>query len=194
MIDTVINSSGSAIDIRWNVTGTDFPTSWLSTVGLCDACNCVPVNTVTPTVDMHDCNYGTGNGDYHMLADLTGLPAGCHYLTVRLWNIAATTDTARITFMVCKWPTGVNNAVSADEVVKLFPNPASDVLTVSIPNTKAGDHIVITDLTGRVMLVKTSVSAAQQKLGVATLAPGMYYVRHVAADGNSQLVGKFMKE
>lgn len=75
---------------------------------------------------------------------------------------------------------GVNDLVNDANSISLYPNPASDNVTISAP---VGSEISITNLTGTT--VKQNIaSAAQTTISVADLASGIYIV-NVASEGKS---------
>jgi hypothetical protein len=75
-----------------------------------------------------------------------------------------------------------------DGQVNLYPNPATDVIHVSI-NTMAPVRTVVTDITGRVVLDEIT---ANHSLPVSHLDPGLYYL-HVLF-GDKKTVARFIKQ
>lgn len=67
---------------------------------------------------------------------------------------------------------------------QLFPNPASDRFIISAPEITDGDfQLLITDMTGRVLLRETGISTLNNRvISVANWAQGVYLVR-LGADG-----------
>ena len=67
----------------------------------------------------------------------------------------------------------VEDEVSATAI--LYPNPASDIVYLSIPSNSQSVPVTLKDLSGRV--VKTvETSSLQTEIGISDLAEGMYYV------------------
>jgi hypothetical protein len=64
--------------------------------------------------------------------------------------------------------------------VALYPNPASDVVTLELTETSARAQVAVLDLQGRILLQKEAVGVST--LEVSALTPGIYLVR-VQADG-----------
>ena len=60
--------------------------------------------------------------------------------------------------------------------VKLFPNPAQDVLRVRLPSREGEVVITLTDLMGRQVLQHRQPNAQEVSLPVQELAPGLYHV------------------
>ena len=88
-----------------------------------------------------------------------------------------------------------NNIVAAT-VVKAYPNPANDVVTVATNNINAENFtIAITDITGVVLLQKDVANRTAEILttiDIKSLAAGMYFVTVKA--GAQQFVTKIVKE
>jgi len=78
--------------------------------------------------------------------------------------------------------------------VHLFPNPVSEVLTVSVPETFRNGIIQVTDILGRTMPLKAIMDAAisQSVIDVSNLRPGIYFITVRNAD--SMLSEKFIKQ
>ncbi len=76
----------------------------------------------------------------------------------------------------------VGNPVS----IPVFPNPASETITLMLPKERG--QIQICDISGRVMLSE-SYSGIRKQLNVKKLPPGFYIVR-----ANGQAAGTFRKE
>lgn len=76
--------------------------------------------------------------------------------------------------------------------VSVFPNPATDNLTIAMENVPTGRivSVEVIDLMGNVVLRNTFANSNKLKLDVAELASGMYMCRMVV--GNKQLVKKVL--
>lgn len=68
-----------------------------------------------------------------------------------------------------------------DGSIKLYPNPARDVVTVSIPENK---EMMIYSLSG-VQLMKAQLAAGTQDVNLEGLLSGSYVVRFTGLDGNT---------
>ena len=73
----------------------------------------------------------------------------------------------------------------------LFPNPAHQTTTLTVPNGYELLHVEITDLPGRLLLVQQVQNG--ENIHLQTLPPGAYFVTAVAVDGQ-RFVGKLLKE
>ncbi|RYD56299.1 MAG: T9SS type A sorting domain-containing protein [Sphingobacteriales bacterium] len=81
---------------------------------------------------------------------------------------------------------GVKDIASAGNI-RLYPNPASDHLTVNLPE---GTPYIITDLTGRAVLQSM---VRQETIDVRSLTPGAYIISFTI-DGNAPIHSRFIRE
>ncbi len=75
------------------------------------------------------------------------------------------------------------------ETLVVYPNPAKTLLTVQNNHQTPFEKIIITDLTGKIVLTQTAPNA---QVNVAALANGLYIL--TAFSGEEQWVSKFVKE
>ncbi len=75
--------------------------------------------------------------------------------------------------------------------IKVYPNPATDYLTIDINSSSAVGQLYIHDVTGRQVIV-SQINAPQSKLDVSTLMPGMYYLK--CSIGNTIINSVFIKQ
>jgi len=102
---------------------------------------------------------------------------------VRVTNTATgciNRDTVNVMFTFVDCSYGINN-INQSDLIKLFPNPAKDIFTLSIDG-KPDDFIVqITDLTGRVVLQysfsKNSFGVSNHTLDLGNLSGSAYLVK-----------------
>ena len=119
----------------------------------------------------------------------TGLVNGTTYAFVikardAAGNISTASNTATVTI-----PT--NDALAADnEMISIFPNPASDFITLALPAGITGT-VVITNTAGIVVAEKT-IQSDKMVIGIAGLPKGMYLI-HIASVNNG-LSGSFLIE
>jgi hypothetical protein len=71
--------------------------------------------------------------------------------------------------------------VGDDAALSMYPNPARNTVTITASN--AMDHIVVTDVTGRVCLTQ-SVGGTVHDVDVSRLHPGVYVITAVLASGD----------
>jgi hypothetical protein len=76
----------------------------------------------------------------------------------------------------------VNEPEESTEV-KLFPNPASSSLSISLPLLAQPVTISILNMTGQVVKQEQLTSGTANQLDIESLAPGMYVVHVLSKDG-----------
>ena len=77
----------------------------------------------------------------------------------------------------------------SEKDVKVFPNPATTILTIQNPNNITIDKITITDLTGKTVREQEQNTT---QINVAQLASGMYILQ--AFSGEKKYTNKFFKK
>jgi hypothetical protein len=87
-------------------------------------------------------------------------------------------------------PEGIN-AVNSLASVKVYPNPASSYVVVSLMEYGADAQLTITDITGKVVHEQSMYLDAQ--VDVSRWVSGMYLVR-IDSRGRKPVVGKFVRE
>lgn len=83
------------------------------------------------------------------------------------------------------------NSLAFDLPMEVFPNPATDFLSVRLPQENEASFAQIFDLQGKVVFEKT-ISGVQNGLDVRSLPPGIYLLR--VQQGGKIGLGKFVKE
>jgi len=88
-----------------------------------------------------------------------------------------------------------NNSLNEDNAtigsIKLYPNPAKDILRIEGLNKNAHTIISVVDLNGKV-LTKNTTSNSAYSLNVKELLPGTYFVKIESEHKSTTL--KFVKE
>jgi hypothetical protein len=76
----------------------------------------------------------------------------------------------------------------------VYPNPANNSLTLSIPNLKQGQtaNITIYSTTGALVKQLTGLNQPENQLDVSCLPAGLYYFIVQTPDGQNN--GRFVKE
>ena len=85
---------------------------------------------------------------------------------------------------------GVFGRFKASSLLETFPNPATDFLTLQLPETTAPLDVQVFDPQGRLLLRQSL--ATWQVLDVQGLAAGMYSLKVVV--GERVFAGKFIKQ
>jgi hypothetical protein len=116
----------------------------------------------------------------------------CHATEV---NGCTTTGTIALYVSIC---TGIDAAPAEQMAFTVYPNPASEWLTVSNGKGFADSEVTVevTDALGRLALSRRlnfSRSEQEQRLNIASLENGIYLVKLKSEKGQQQVV-KFIKE
>jgi bacillolysin len=149
--------------------------------------------------DMWRNNTNTGVGypfNIGGLVNITTADAGSgYYYYFYNWQVQqndceSTPIAATASVNIC---TGLNDA-TAENSVKLFPNPAADKLTISLTEELASTtkRIEMYDVLGKIVKVIT-VSSVQTSIHVGDLATGIYTCR-VINNSNQTIIKRFVKE
>ena len=75
----------------------------------------------------------------------------------------------------------------------IFPNPASNSISISCENEKSG-FTKIFDQLGRLVLKEMSVGCEEKSIDISALDTGLYFVRMTDNEGRIVGRGKFVKE
>jgi hypothetical protein len=89
------------------------------------------------------------------------------------------------------WVVGVEEAPHPTDL-RLFPNPATDMLKIQLKEGSAGSELEIFDAVGR-SVQRTTVHASPMVVPVEELTPGMYTVTLSAKAGDVVGYGRFIK-
>jgi hypothetical protein len=81
-------------------------------------------------------------------------------------------------------PSSISRTSVENETFSLFPNPASNSLSISVADNLLGSTATITDLTGRKMAA-VQLSTVNRQLSTADFASGVYFVTVTASDGRN---------
>lgn len=84
-------------------------------------------------------------------------------------------------------PVGINNVLVADDAIKIFPNPATDIIYINSDINLSGAIIYIADLTGKILEQQLPESinngSNYYQLGVAGLPAGIYLINIINENG-----------
>lgn len=192
-VDSVLNTTSSPINMDWKVIATDFPMCWQENTGICEPAHCFQMSVDLWPTTTHNAVYIPGYDLITCNTDLTTCTPGCYYLTVRLNNAAIPTDTAYITFMVCKpAPAKTTTAAMAKEIV-LYPNPATGVLHITFGAFTGIEQVVMYNIIGRQMGAYRAVGNGTT-INTEPLPAGVYFVRLLNEQGHVAGAQRFTKQ
>jgi hypothetical protein len=77
---------------------------------------------------------------------------------------------------------GIFNAVFNNSQIKLYPNPATNTLTIEYSNWKNESTLQLVDVTGKLMLSQP-ISGKTTQLDITNLPNGMYLYRVLSVNG-----------
>ncbi len=185
------NNTDSGITVIWSVIKDSITDGW--DIGLCDNIQCYDNGLnrlyndhVSDVVDNGDsvflkavfypyCN--TGSGMMRVIARIDGSTNNPDTLTYFVTSIA-------------ECATGIND-LGNGQAVNVFPNPTTDVLTVSGILTQ--QLIQLTDMQGRIIQSLNYNDTDRRQVNVTGIATGMYLLKVSDAQGNAVAVKKFSK-
>lgn len=84
------------------------------------------------------------------------------------------------------------NDVKFASQINIYPNPATDILNIQNENNFVNATLSISDLTGRIIFKKTSVTGLNANLNLATFSNGTYILK-IEDEGKSK-TSKFIKK
>ncbi len=180
----ITNISDTAISLTWNVVSHDFPADWAETFAVCDniTCNTNTKNNLILGGKLYymDVIEPGSIGSFYVLPDLTNASTGTHYVQIRMTNGSYSKDSW---YIVSKFATGITSVSRSDAKVVVYPNPATDELTVVCDPEVNASQIVISGLNGQ-NVGNYTVTGSNAKVDVDNLAPGVYSIRLIGTKGH----------
>jgi len=73
--------------------------------------------------------------------------------------------------------------ISKKGTFKIYPNPAKSYINIETDNTTANGMVIISDASGRVVLMYQLSSNQVQQIPLGTIAKGLYGVSVITVDG-----------
>ena len=118
---------------------------------------------------------------------LTATPTTSNIGCVEVKVVASDPDAASVSdvFQVCvlPWPTGIEDAFKNIDV-KMFPNPAKNLVTLEISGNNGSDvEVVVMNITGKEVLRKEFQTTDAIQFDMSEHVSGMYFVK-LNVDGN----------
>jgi len=194
--DSVTNSTASTLDLQWKVVATNFPADWQNTASaFCDQTACYFMNTLWPSPVSKLSMLAPGAQPFFLTVDFnTATSWGCYYVRVRMNNNAVPTDTAYETYMICRNHPADVLQLRGKEDVLLYPNPASDELNLLYDAQAGIKTIAVYDVIGKMKTVYKTTDDNSANLNLASISPGIYFVRLMNGEGAVVATRKFTKQ
>lgn len=105
------------------------------------------------------------------------------------YNDVLMTNVANVT-VGCPWPLSTDDISAKNKVVTLYPNPATDELTINSPANQY-EHLTISNMLGE-RIMSLNLPKPTTTIDISTLPTGMYIVTLYGSKGSE--VKKFVKE
>ena len=137
-----------------------------------------PVGTYTNALRIHRSVLWTDSsqtgmdscsGDYYYW-----FAPGNRYPVAQIWSVNCTGGNSMGAEFLQSITIGVDEP-AINPAISLFPNPASEVVTVSCNEQQIGDAITLVDLTGRVVMI-VAIADTRTEIRIADLEEGIYFV------------------
>lgn len=141
------------------------------------------VDSFTQTTNTCDFQSHTQFEGYYFSFFNVGADSQINYLTVNNLTIESPLFQS---MQFSKYPLGISENKISD--VKLYPNPASDELFISLEKDRI-EKILIYSISGKKVLEVINI---ENSIDVSPLANGMYFVEIISSEGRS--VEKFVKK
>ncbi len=142
-----------------------------------------------------DCG-ATGAGNTYRPVD--NLSAFNGESTQGTWTLTVSDNENQDTGTLNSWSIEACYLTAVNEIpvsnLKIYPVPAGDYLHIDFDAVSSSQHIIVTDINGRVLFDKTyrQTGAFKQNLNTSKWAPGIYMVTII--DGNRKSTGKITKD
>lgn len=189
------NCPGSPSSSSWNSTTFSTPCGIPSTITVSnvqgDSAD-IAWTSVSPganyqyVVDVATTPPASGTGVSNNSTRVKGLlPAKTYYVFVRtdcgggsysFWSSAETFFT--------KFPTSINNAQAGNNEVSVYPNPATNIVTITTKNYLPDSKITVCNTSGTV-ITSTSITSTYTQLDISHYPSGLYIVRYTDSNGFS---------
>lgn len=97
-----------------------------------------------------------------------------------------------ITGCGCASLTGINNIPQNENLLSIYPNPASETININFSSTSKNISIKLFDATGRLVKNLENVKSGENTINVSELEGGLYLIN--ANDGKSSVTKRFVKQ
>lgn len=184
------NTAAVAIRVKWKVAAHDFPADWQANFAICDNKTCESgailfdgnereTDTISPATE----------GEFYVWPTFSTVSFGSHYVKITLRESFNSKDTWY--FFTKDANVGVAT-VPSNGGFAVFPNPASDIVTVLHDGSQGAKAIEVHNITGSTMLSALTAGPAT-RLDVSAFQPGVYFIRLLADHGEVLKSAKFVR-
>ncbi|MDB5281552.1 MAG: hypothetical protein JWO06_627 [Bacteroidota bacterium] len=182
------NTHSDSIKINWRLVSADTVPGW--SLQLCDNQNCYPL----PNTPKTSAWLAPGDSlDFHAILAPAAI-AGSGWMKVSVQIAADTFPALIITYHANVTVTSGINSVSAESnAIHVFPNPATDMITIEGLTPSQSSTVQILDVQGRVLSAESRIENPSLNLSISNLPAGSYLVKVLDAEGRLTAVKKFNK-
>lgn len=191
---TATNLDTVSRNLKWRYTSLNLPSAWEST--LCDKSQCY---SITPS------NFNTirtapmlaGENSIIKWGVTPFCTAGTGNAAMILWLEGDSANTVLTIQCRAAVSLDVSCTVSIperdeDAGLKIFPNPATDFITLSGLNSRRDGRIEVYNMIGKLQLQRTLNAATESGINISNLSPGIYLLK-VYREGKSVMTRTFNK-
>ncbi len=182
----VRNNGSEDVTLKWERNIEQLPEGW--TTNFCDKNLCYASFVTTAEFDL------LANGDEGLLKPLfrpNGKPGTCIY-RITLTSLTPGIDyTESIVWVAVA--TGVSAAaeVLSARDVALYPNPATDELTVAVADAHFKGDWLVTNAAGQIVLTRPNAPTIGQ-MDISGLSEGLYFLHLQTEEGQTVVTKKFI--
>jgi hypothetical protein len=130
---------------------------------------------------------GTANTSEKPKVNFTapGLYTVSLYVSANGITVPTTADTTKVNYILVTYPAGINQ-ISADNSIKVYPNPAHDHLSCLLHgNAEQQTTIALTDIAGQTAYTITTRQQGEINIPTAGMPAGEYLLKATPESGNS---------
>ena len=172
---TATNSMGCKSTIDWNIH--ELPPIQVTIENLVNVTDSTK-GSIDVSIDNQSRAYGLewiGMGDLNYQSneeDIDSLEAGCYQLVVWDSLLNCSMDT---TICIEDKTTGINDISLKNNLVKIYPNPAYDIIQILPVQTDLNiKSIELFDISGKIMLKETNIDS---NINISDIEEGLYFVK-----------------
>jgi len=100
-----------------------------------------------------------------------------HNLYVRVKDIYGVWSFTNVISFTRTIGTGIDQITDASAAFKVFPNPATEIITLQCATEKEIDKVELMDVQGKIIQVQTSGSSTEKQINISMLGQGVYFLK-----------------